>query len=115
MSNNITISGSKIGVLNTGDLAKINAVINATKGSDTASIGQTMAEFAQAIVDSNHLSDEAKRELGELIASLGDQIVGKRSSPVMKSLLEGIAERARPANDIFSMFEKLSGLVSQFL
>lgn len=41
-NNHITISNSSVGVLNTGDLAKINAVITITEGSDAEELGHTV-------------------------------------------------------------------------
>lgn len=49
--NNINISNSQVGVLNTGDLARIDAVITLTKDSDAELAGQQLRLLTQAIVD----------------------------------------------------------------
>src|SRR5262245_57113392 len=46
--NNIQISNSTVGAVNTGDLAKIDAFITATKGTDAEDIGARLQQLTQA-------------------------------------------------------------------
>ena len=47
VNNRISMSGSQVGVINTGDLAKIDAVVTITNGSDAEAFGQCFKEFAK--------------------------------------------------------------------
>lgn len=110
-NNHITISNSSVGVLNTGDLAKINAVVTITEGSDAEELGHTIKDFAQAVVDSDEITKEEKHEVGELLGTLSEQIAGKRSKPVIGSVLKGIEGRVKSANVLWSFVEKISRLL----
>lgn len=111
-NNHITISNSSVGVLNTGDLAKINAVITITEGSDAEELGRTIKEFAQAVVDSDAITKEQKHEVGELLGTLSEQIAGKRSKPVIGSVLKGIEQRVSSVNVLWGFAEKIGKLLS---
>ncbi|WPY94547.1 hypothetical protein T8T21_00005 [Limimaricola variabilis] len=111
-NNHISISNSSVGVLNTGDLAKINAVITITEGSDSEELGRTIRDFAQAVIDSKDISGIDKHEIGELLGTLSEQIAGKRSKPVISSILKGIEERVKPVDSLWSFAEKIGGLLS---
>ena len=110
-SNHINISNSSVGVLNTGDLAKINAVITITEGSDVEELGHEIRNFAQAVVDSQELPKETKQEVGELLGTLSEQIAGKRSKSVIGAVLKGIEERVKSANTLWAFGEKISKLL----
>jgi hypothetical protein len=93
--NNINILNSTVGVVNTGDLAKIDAVITLTKDSDVEGIGTAIKTLAQAIVDSNEINKTDKQELIDLVQAIGEQIVGQRKKPILFSLFKGLEERAK--------------------
>lgn len=93
--NNISISNSNIGVVNTGDLAKIDAVITLTKDSDADAIGLAIKSLAQAIVDSKEIDKAGKQELIDFVQAIGEQIVGARKKPILFSLFRGLEERAK--------------------
>jgi hypothetical protein len=111
-NNHIIISNSSVGVLNTGDLAKINAVITITEGSDAEELGYTIKDFAQAVVDSDAITKEEKHDVGELLGTLSEQIAGKRSKPVIVSVLKGIEERVKSVNVLWDFAVKISKLLS---
>lgn len=110
-NNHIIISNSSVGVLNTGDLAKINAVITITEGSDAEELGHCIKNFAQAIVDSDEITREKKQEIGELLGTLSEQIAGKRSKPVIGSVLKGIEDRVKSVETLWAFAEKIGLLL----
>jgi hypothetical protein len=105
--NNINVSNSQIGVISTGDLAKIDAAITLTSGSDADQIGRYLRELTQAVVDASDVDQEGKKELIELI----QQIVSARKKPVIASLLRSIEERAQGAAAIIQVFSALKGAI----
>jgi hypothetical protein len=113
--NNITISNSSVGVVNTGDLAKINAVITLTEGSDAAELGTAIRQLTQAVLDSGEIAADTKRELVSLVSSLSEQVTTKRSKSVMGSILKGIEERVRPINAIWTLFSHVAALVGTIM
>ena len=109
--NHISISGSNIGVLNAGDRAKIDAVVTITDGSDAEELGLAIKDLAQCVIDSNEIQENCKREVGELLAALTEQITGTRSKSVLTSLLDGIKSRVETANSVWTLAERVQSLV----
>jgi hypothetical protein len=75
VSNNFNVTNSQIGVINTGDLRRIDAAITLTAGTDAEAVGHQLKELTQAIIDAQDMAAETKKELVELIQALSDEIV----------------------------------------
>lgn len=108
----INISNSQVGVLNTGDLAKIDALVTVTQGTDSAAIGLAIKQLIEAVLEAKEMSTASKREVGELLSGLSDQITGNRSRTMIGSILKAIEDRVQGINGVWSLFEKLSNLMS---
>ena len=109
--NNIHITNSSVGVLNTGDLARIDAVITLTKNTNVETIGTQLQKLTQSMVDSSDLEQAQKKELLDLVQALAEQVVGARKPSVIKSLLTSIEDRAKGMAAIFSVVQVLSAAV----
>ncbi|HEX8166547.1 MAG TPA: hypothetical protein VF601_12260 [Beijerinckiaceae bacterium] len=114
--NNITIANSQVGVVSTGDLAKIDAAITLTRGSDAELVGQQIKLLTQAILDTRDMAASTRQELLDLVQSLAEQIVAQRKPSVVKALLGSISEKAggfaslaKIAADLASVVGKLFG------
>lgn len=106
--NNIRISNSSVGVLNTGDLARIDAVITFTNGTNVESVGQLLRKLTQSVVDSEELDAKAKKDVLDLIEALADLVVGARSNAkasVARVLVDGITDKLKKATDLTSVIE----------
>lgn len=110
-NNNIRISNSSVGVLNTGDLAKINAVVTITEGSDAEELGRSIRDFAQAVAESVELTRESKQEIGELLSALSEQVAGRRSRPVVGSLLKELGARVQSISALWAFCERIGKLL----
>jgi hypothetical protein len=114
--NNIRISNSTVGVLNTGDLARIDAVITLTKDTDVEAIGDILKSLTQTIIDARDIEQKAKKELVELIQSLAEQVVGSqgaRKPSVIVTLVRGIEERAKGIVAISAIVHQLVDVVTR--
>jgi hypothetical protein len=109
--NNIKISQSTVGVINTGDLAKIDAVITLTKETDAEQIGVYLQELTQVILDSQKSTIADRQELIDLIKSLAEQIQSARKKSVTLSLLKGIEERIQTISAAIPVYEKMKPIV----
>jgi hypothetical protein len=95
--NNFRISNSTVGVLNTGDLARIDAVITLTKDTDAEAVGQQLRMLTEAVANSREMENSVKKEMIDLVQALADQVVGargERKPSVVLALLKSIEERA---------------------
>jgi hypothetical protein len=112
--NNIHVTNSQVGMINTGDLAKIDAAITMTEGTEVDAIGRQLRELTQAVLDAGDIASEQQKDLIELIQALSDQIVSARKKSVILSLLHSIEERAKGANAIVQLVMTLKAVIAQF-
>jgi hypothetical protein len=108
---NISVNNSQVGVLNNGEIARIDAAITLTKDSDVEAIGQQLQLLTQAVVNANDVDAAIKTELIDLVQSLSEQIIGKRKPSVIRSLLGSIEERAKGFNAIAAAASTLAQAV----
>jgi hypothetical protein len=110
---NITITDSNVGVVNTGDLANIDAIITITQGSDAEELGLAIKKLTHAILDSTEIAVETKRELVELVRTLSEQVATRRSKPVMGSILKAIDERLKSVHALWSLYDNVRRLIAR--
>jgi hypothetical protein len=112
VNNHITVTNSQIGLINTGDVQKIDAAITLTAGSDAEAVGKQLQALTQAVIDSSEVAADQKRELVELLQALSDQVVRSRTKSVALSLLTAIEERAKGVNALVQLVASLNAGVS---
>lgn len=110
---NIHINQSSVGILNTGDLAKIDAVITLTKGTDVELIGKEIENLTQVIIDASDVQGNDKKEIIDLVQSLAEQIQSSRKRSVLVSLLYGLEARIQTVSAAIPIYEKLRPLVER--
>jgi hypothetical protein len=93
--NNIVITSSQIGVLNTGNIQKIDAAITISHGSDVHIVGENIKTFTEGLAKTEDLDDSTKREIVELIEALSTQIVGLRNRSVIAAVMTAITEKVK--------------------
>jgi hypothetical protein len=114
--NNIRVSNSQIGVLNTGDLAKIDAVITMSNGSDVEALGQNLKDLTQAVIDSTELTGDLKKEMVDLINVLATQIVGPKSErkpSVIMAIYKSLEERAKGFAALYTLTHALGSEIGR--
>lgn len=113
--NHINVNNSQVGVINTGDLAKIDAAITLSQGSDVEGITKILQSLTETIVRSNEIDAANKKELVELISSLADEVIRSKKKPVIMSLFLGIEERAKGLNAIVGLVGALKVAIGAWL
>ena len=92
--NNITVTNSAIGGINTGTLENLDARVTLTIGKGEDALADALREFTQAIHDTEELSSEAKNEVAEQLDFAMSQVgvEAKQRTPkgLAKSALGGI-------------------------
>jgi hypothetical protein len=109
--NNITINGSNVGVLNTGDrvnLERIDAAITLSKNTDAEAIAAHLQRLTQRVVDTDELDAPRKREVLDLVEALAEQIVRQRKPSIVKSLIGSIERAVHGAASLVTIVEGLS-------
>ena len=107
--NNISISNSQIGVLNTGSIEKIDAAITLSKGTDAEIVARHINNLIDAVIQSNDIDNNEKNEIIDLAESLSDQIVRHQKIIIIKTIINAIKDRIGEipslymvVNDLFS-------------
>jgi hypothetical protein len=112
--NNIRVENSQVGVINTGNLARIDAAVTMTRGSDAELIGECIKRLTQGVLEEQTLDPTKKAEIIELVEALSDQVVRGRKKSVMSSILQSIRDRtsdvagiAKSARDLYEEIKPL--------
>lgn len=77
--NNISIQNSNVGVVNTGNLARIDAAITMSKGTETEEFGARLKDLTQAILSQEALAAETRQQLIEITQAISDQAIGSKA------------------------------------
>jgi hypothetical protein len=106
---NINISNSNVGAVNTGNLARIDAAITMSKGTEAEEFGARLKDLTQAILADTKVSAETKPHLVEVAQAISDQAIGsKRPSKIVVTTLFGrLQELAGNVTMIAGAVEKL--------
>jgi len=108
--NNITVTNSTVGSINTGDLARIDAVITLAKGTDADEVGKLVQQLTQSVLDAKEIVPAAKKELLDLIQSLAEQAVGSQGqskASVAKALFESVEKRVSSISGLAEVVRNL--------
>jgi hypothetical protein len=105
--NNIHISNSQIGVLNTGTVANIDAFVSNVRGTDAEAVGSAVRAFAQAVVNSQEIDDTEKNAVLELVEALSDEVLKTRRGAAAKSLMRAILDRLQDVTTLLAAGELL--------
>lgn len=68
--NNIHVSNSQVGVLNTGTLQNVDATVNVLRSEGNPELAAAVLALAQALVSTTELSSEKKNQALELLGTL---------------------------------------------
>lgn len=106
---NINITNSTVGVVNTGDLAQISAMIEITKGKPTEEFGTKLKALIESIANEKGGDDATKKALAELTKTIGDQVLVERkpSSTVVEALFEKLVSMSSGLTTILAAAEQL--------
>jgi hypothetical protein len=107
--NNISISNSSVGVVNTGNLARIDAAITMSKGTEAEEFGARLKDLTQAILADTELAKEQKQQLIEVAQAISDQAIGnkKPSAVVITNLFGALRQLAGDVSIVGGAVEKL--------
>lgn len=81
--NNIHVSDSQIGVLNTGNISNMDGIVTVLKNDGNTELAMTLATLTQAVIESNELAREQKDEIIELLGVLSSEAVAPKQNRKM--------------------------------
>lgn len=106
--NNIHIANSNVGVVNTGHLARIDAAITISKGTEAEEFGARLKDLTDAIVNDAVLDAQLRQQMVEVVQAISDQAVSKNPSDIVATtLFERLKQLASDTAVIAGAVEKL--------
>jgi hypothetical protein len=116
--NNFSISESKIGVINTGDVQRIDVAMENLKQIGAAELVSALQEFTQSVLNCNEIQPDQKNQVLEQVAEVTDQVTlpaQNRKKGIIKALIEGIRNSALTVTAVSEAWTKLQPLLESFL
>ena len=116
--NHFNISESKIGVINTGEVHRIDVAMGSIQQGGAAELATALRDFTQANIDTGELSPTQKGELLEQVAEVSEQTAlppEKRKKGIFKALLAGIKETASTVGSLAKAWSHLQPMLEGIL
>ena len=111
--NNISVSGSTIGAINTGTIKNLDASITVMKGLGESDLATAVKQLIEAVIKSTEINDSLKNEIAEQLAFLSVQATTKaesRSLGIIKSILSGLRDSISVAGGLIAIWGKVEPL-----
>jgi hypothetical protein len=93
--NNIHITDSQIGILNTGSIQSIDSAITLVRNGGDPAVASALASLTEGIARDSTLTADQRRDLVDLVSTIAVEAaapVGKRRSAVVRALTIDIAQ-----------------------
>jgi hypothetical protein len=114
--NNIHVSNSEIGVLNTGTIHSMDATVTIMKTEGNQLLANVLATLSEAVIKSGELSNNQKNQILELLTSLSEEAVTpkeKRKNAVAKALLSELSSIIGSISTLTEMWDKAKTIFQQ--
>ncbi|WP_139800624.1 hypothetical protein [Geothermobacter hydrogeniphilus] len=115
--NNIHVTNSEIGVLNTGTIQSMDGTVTILKSDGNPEIATAVTSLSEAIIKSAEISTNQKNQILELITSIAEEVVApkeKRKTAVAKALLSELSTVLGGITSLSSVWESSKQLFEQF-
>jgi len=116
--NNISITESNVGAINTDSAANIDASITIMKSQGNSDLAIAITELTQAIIDSREIEQATKNEIAEQLQFLVAQTTAEpsnRSLGLVKGILTGIRDTVSTAASLLVTWDKVEPLIRMYL
>ncbi|PZN68691.1 MAG: hypothetical protein DM484_31020 [Candidatus Methylumidiphilus alinenensis] len=107
--NNIHVSNSVIGTINTGSIGTIDQTISALIQLGEVSVATAVKELTEAIINSSNLTPNQKNKLVETISFVSTEAATpkeNRKTAIGFDLLDNGLKIIKVADDLFDVYQK---------
>lgn len=114
--NNINVSNSEIGVLNTGTIASVDSTVTVMKTEGNTELASAVTALSEAIIKSAELTKDQKNETLEMLYSLSSEAVVPRESRklgIVRALLSGLSGMLGDVASLSAAWEKVQPIFQQ--
>ena len=116
--NNINVSNSTVGVINSGTIQNLDNRIDLTRAEGETDLASALQEFAQELHNSQDLAEEQANEIAEQLDFLLTQVGAKpeaRTIGLAKSALSGIKATLAASPVLIGLWDKLAPHIIRML
>lgn len=116
--NNINVSNSTIGSINTGTIVQMDSAIGIIESRGNRDLAEIATEFAEAIISADDLDENAKREISEQLSLLLSHLSAEpvnRSKGVIKAMMLGIRSSLNGITNVMSIWNRLEPVIRTIL
>ena len=116
--NNISVTESNVGAINTDSAANIDASITIMKSQGNNDLAVAITELTQAIIDSREIEQATKNEIAEQLQFLVAQTTAEpsnRSLGLVKGILTGIRNTVSTTASLLATWDKIEPLIKMYL
>jgi hypothetical protein len=116
--NNIRISGSSIGVLNTGNLEMVDTAITVLgQNPETREVGAAISKLANAVAQSEELSPDNKNEAMETLSTVAAEATApkeKRRNIMVRTLLRALPAAIQTAAGVLQIWHEVEPVITPY-
>lgn len=112
--NNISVDRSVIGVVNTGNVEKIDSAITIMKQSGEEDLSEAIQRLSEAVLTNQEADSELKKEILDILNVLSSQAVmpvENRSSSAMQILIKRLGNLYNSIKPLKEIWETLSKII----
>lgn len=116
--NNIHVTNSEIGVLNTGAVQTIDSTLTVLKSEGNSALAVALQKLSEAVIRASDLTNNQKNESLELLGAMSEEAVApapKRKLAVVKAMLAQMASTLAGVASVASAFEDAKAAISALL
>lgn len=115
--NNIRVTDSEIGVLNTGTIENVDSTVTVLKTKGNIELAQAVTELFEAVIKSTETSNDLKNQIIELLSVISSEAVApkeKRRRAVLTAVISELSEILSTIGSLASLWEKVKDIFEQF-
>ncbi|MDP3786581.1 MAG: hypothetical protein Q8R05_03410 [Candidatus Omnitrophota bacterium] len=105
--NNIHVSRSEIGVLNTGVIENVDSTLTVLKTQGNAELAAAVTGLSEAVIKATEITAEQKNQIIELLSALSEEAVApkeKQKKSVIKALIQHLEDLLKGVSTITGLW-----------
>lgn len=114
--NNINVSNSQVGVLNTGTVESLDSNLTVLNSEGSLEFARTVRELSELVIKCDELSDTQKNQILELLDSLSKEAIAppeRRKGAVVKAVLTELSGALGGIAALAGAFQKARPILQQ--
>jgi len=114
--NNIHVSDSEIGILNTGTIENVDSTVTVLRNEGNKELASAVTVLSEAVIKSAQVADDQKNQILELLSSLSEEAVApqeKRKLAVVKAVLAELTVLLGGVVSLAGLWEKACTIFHQ--